>query len=125
MAKARTGKARSGGGLTSNKLVRPSVKAGPPRSNKVSIAATDALGQQLAYKRPNLIKGTMPQVPMGNAVAAQTVCGPGGSRTVSNPVINKRMALSLKAKAMATQARRIEAREQSLDRRPPRRLCEE
>jgi hypothetical protein len=82
MNKPRSGKARSGGGITSNQLRRVCVKAGPPHTNKVSVAATDALGQQLAYKRPDLIKGTMPKVPMGNAVAAQTVCGPGGSRTI-------------------------------------------
>jgi hypothetical protein len=72
----------TGGGIQSNKNVRPNVRVGPPRSNKVSVAATDAMGESLAYKRPDLYKGTMPQVPSGNAVAASTVCGPGGSRTV-------------------------------------------
>jgi hypothetical protein len=82
MSKSRTAKARSGGGLTSNKLVHPKVRVGPPRSDVMSPSATDMLGQQTSFKKPPLQKGTMPQVRSGNDVAEATVCGPGGSRTV-------------------------------------------
>jgi hypothetical protein len=76
------GKARSGGGATSNKLRQVPVRTGPPRTDKVSVAATGMLGQSINFQRPELIKGTAPQVPSGNDVAASTVCGPGGSRTI-------------------------------------------
>jgi len=72
----------SGGGITSNKLVRPGVKAGPPRTNVISPGAVSRMGILVGpgSKVGPLIKGTAPQVPMGNAVAAATKCGPGGSR---------------------------------------------
>ena len=75
-------KAKSGGGIRGNKNVRVNVKAGPPRSNKYDPGVIDMQGQSLAFARPPLVKGTMPQVPSGNAVAASTQCGPGGSRTI-------------------------------------------
>jgi hypothetical protein len=84
----------SGGGITSNKLVRPGVKAGGPNTNKVNERGVFQLGtMQGDALRPSgghtgqstalpLMKGTASQVPSGNQVAAQTVAGPGGSRTV-------------------------------------------
>ena len=75
---------RSGGGLTSNKLVRPPVKTGAPSSNKVSPGGVDQLGQKMAVRTAfePLYVGKGAQIPLGNAVAASTVCGPGGSRTI-------------------------------------------
>jgi hypothetical protein len=76
-------KAKSGGGLTSNKLVRPSVKVGQRTTGVVSVAATDMQGQAIAFARPDLIKRqAQAAIPLGNAVAASTQCGVGGSRTV-------------------------------------------
>jgi hypothetical protein len=72
-------KARSGGGITSRVNRKVAQNVGPARTNIVSVAATDMLGQSLAFKRPDLIKGTAPQVPMGNAVA--TNIGKGGPGT--------------------------------------------
>ena len=82
MAKARSGKARSGGGLTVNKLRQVGVKAGPARTDVVSVEAVSGLGTRTAFPKPDLIKRTAPQVRSGNDVAASTVCGPGGSRTI-------------------------------------------
>jgi hypothetical protein len=83
MAKARSGKARSGGGLTSNKLVRPKIKAGPPRTNVISPSAVADIGASIGYKRLPLIKGTAPQVPMGNDLATNVGRGaPGAGRTI-------------------------------------------
>ena len=71
----------SGGG--SNKLVRPSIKSGPPRTNIVSPASVDQLGQAVAFKKDPLPIRTAPQVPMGNAVATNVGKGsPGAGRTV-------------------------------------------
>jgi hypothetical protein len=40
------------------------------------------LGQQLGFKRPDLIKGTMPQVPLGNQLSTNVgKGGPGTGRT--------------------------------------------
>jgi hypothetical protein len=84
----------SGGGITSNKLVRPGVRTGPASTNKIDPRGVSQYG----YSTGSLMTGpggftsknsalpvnagTAPQVPMGNAVAASTVCGVGGSRTV-------------------------------------------
>jgi hypothetical protein len=72
----------SGGGIRSNKNVKVSVKAGPARTNIVSPASADQLGQSLAFKRDALPKGTAPQVAMGNATALTAGQGPGAGRTV-------------------------------------------
>jgi hypothetical protein len=75
----------SGGGLTSNKLVRPGVVAGPPRTNKVNPGGADQLGQHMTKQSAAtpLYGGTMPQVPSGNAVAKNVGAGgPGKGRTV-------------------------------------------
>jgi hypothetical protein len=84
----------SGGGITSNKLVHPNVKTGPASSNKMDprgvsqygYAPGSTLNRDSSYTTKNsglpVNAGTMSQVPSGNAVAAATVAGPGGSRTV-------------------------------------------
>jgi hypothetical protein len=82
MAKARSGKAKSGGGYSSNKRREVGVRTGPPRTDVVSVEAVSELGARTAFPKPGLIKGTVPQVRSGNDVAESTVCGPGGSRTV-------------------------------------------
>jgi len=70
----------SGGG--SNKLVRPSIKSGPPRTNVVSPASAGQLGQAVSFKKDPLPIRTAPQVPMGNAVALNVGKGsPGAGRT--------------------------------------------
>jgi hypothetical protein len=88
------GKIVSGGGISSNKLVRVGVRTGPANTNKISPRGVSQLG----YATGSMMKGpgsfssknsALPinagvasQVPSGNAVAASTVCGVGGSRTV-------------------------------------------
>ena len=42
------GPARSGGGITSNKLVRPAVRGGPPNTRAVSPAAVGKIGLGMA-----------------------------------------------------------------------------
>jgi hypothetical protein len=75
-------KAKSGGGYSSNKRREVPVRTGPPRTDVVSVEAVSELGARTAFPKPDLIKGTAPQVRSGNDVAASTVCGPGGSRTI-------------------------------------------
>jgi hypothetical protein len=78
------GKARSGGGITSNKLVHPKVRAGSRRVNAISPSAVDMIGQQTSFKKPDLIKSTPKDfVPMGNDLATNIGNGgPGTGRTV-------------------------------------------
>jgi hypothetical protein len=72
----------SGGGIQSNKLVKPNIKSGPPRTNVVSPGSADQLGQAVAFKKDPLPIRTAPQVPMGNAVALNVGKGaPGAGRT--------------------------------------------
>jgi hypothetical protein len=72
----------SGGGIQSNKLARPGIKSGPPRTNVVSPASADQIGQTVAFKKDPLPIRTAPQVPMGNAVALNVGKGsPGAGRT--------------------------------------------
>jgi hypothetical protein len=78
-------KAKSGGGISSNKLVNPGVKSGSPTANKINPGGAAQLGSSTIQNPTPLVKGTMNQVPLGNAVAPSTVCGPGGSRSVSKP----------------------------------------
>jgi hypothetical protein len=78
-------KPRSGGGLTSNKLVRPSVRTGPPNSRVVNPGGADQLGQHMtkASAATPLYGGTFSQVPSGNAVAKNVgKGGPGAGRTI-------------------------------------------
>ena len=65
-------KAKSGGGITSNKNVRPPMKTGSPRANKISPGAADRIGQQVVMttsQGTKLVQGTAPQAPLGNALA--------------------------------------------------------
>jgi len=85
---------KSGGGYTSNQVVRPGVRSGPPNTNLISprgvsqygYAPGSTLKKDGSYTTQNsalpVNQGTARQVPSGNAVAASTVAGPGGSRTV-------------------------------------------
>jgi hypothetical protein len=84
----------SGGGITMNKNVKGNVRAGPASTNKVSPAGVSQLGYATGDKlkgegshtgintAQKVFQGTAPQVRSGNDVAASTVAGPGGSRTV-------------------------------------------
>jgi hypothetical protein len=84
----------SGGGLSSNKLVRPGVKTGPASTNKISPRGVSQYGYSTGSKLARagsftaensalpVNAGTMPQVPMGNAVALNVgKGGPGTGRT--------------------------------------------
>jgi hypothetical protein len=85
----------SGGGLTSNKLVRPGVKPGPASTNKISPRGVSQFGYATgaeieragSYGTRNTAlpvnAGTMSQVPLGNAVALNVKGGgPGAGREV-------------------------------------------
>ena len=78
-------KAKSGGGISSNKLVNVGVKSGAATANKMSPGGAAQLGSATIQNPTQLKEGTMKQVELGNAVAPSTTCGPGGSRTVSKP----------------------------------------
>jgi hypothetical protein len=72
-------KAKSGGGITSNKLVRPSVRTGQPNKG-TSPAAADYLGQATAFKKESV--GAIPAYnssKLGNEVALNV--GKGGVGT--------------------------------------------
>jgi hypothetical protein len=76
-------KARSGGGATMNKNRSVGVKAGPPSTNKISPKGVSQIGTTVVREAVEKVNvDTMPQVKSGNAVAASTVAGPGGSRTI-------------------------------------------
>ncbi len=76
-------KARSGGGLTSNKLVRPSVKAVPASTSKVSPAGVAQLGRPTAFKKDAMVQGRAGQVPLGNQLVTNVgKGGPGTGRQV-------------------------------------------
>jgi hypothetical protein len=92
MAKRSSGN-RPGGGPGSRVVVEPRVYY-PGKSTVVSPAGVSQIGSSLGDKAtnrskllPNAVepvrKGeAVHPVPMGNAVSAATVCGPGGSRQV-------------------------------------------
>jgi hypothetical protein len=88
-------KINSGGGLTSNKLVRPNVRTGPASTNKIDprgvsqygYATGSTLKQAGSFTGKNsalpVNAGTTTQVPMGNAVARNVGAGgPGAGRTI-------------------------------------------
>jgi hypothetical protein len=84
----------SGGGLTSNKLVRPGVKAGPANTNVVSPRGTSQLGASQSGKMRqgahtaintslNVFERKAAEQPLGNAVALNVgKGGPGTGRTI-------------------------------------------
>jgi hypothetical protein len=72
-------KAKSGGGITSNKLVRPEVRTGQPYKG-TSPAAADYLGQATAFKKENVGAGpAYTGSKLGNEVALNV--GKGGVGT--------------------------------------------
>src|SRR5262245_27775627 len=83
-------KTHSGGGRTP---VGVGVRAGPATTNKMNVGGASQIGQAMggqmrgdSHTSKNsalpMAAGRAAQVPMGNAVAASTKCGPGGSRTI-------------------------------------------
>jgi hypothetical protein len=83
MTKSRTSKARSGGGITSNKLVHPKMRGGKRTLDAVSPSAVADLGAAVGYKRTPLVKSTPKDfVPLGNDLA--TNVGRGGPGTGRN-----------------------------------------
>jgi len=90
-----SGPARSGGGATSNKLVKPTVRGGPSSTKIVSVSAAGSIGRAkgdhvgtsggktVARPKDPLIQGTRSQVPSGNAVALNVgKGGPGAGRVL-------------------------------------------
>jgi hypothetical protein len=88
-------KSTSGGGISSNKLVCVGVKGGSRTTQVVSPRGVSQLGIAQGGKlrregsftgintANNVFEGNKPAATqMGNAVAASTVCGVGGSRTI-------------------------------------------
>jgi hypothetical protein len=83
----------AGGGIRSNKVVRPATRPGMAAKG-VNPGHAAQLGRALgnkgtdSAKRLNPVEPKFTQSPvsnavrLGNEVAASTVCGPGGSRTV-------------------------------------------
>jgi hypothetical protein len=76
-------KATSGGGITSNKLVRPSVRTGSP-SKASSPAAAAQIGASTFFKKQQVESGRAgSNVRLGNEVALNVgKGGPGTGRTV-------------------------------------------
>jgi hypothetical protein len=78
-------KSRSGGGITSNKNVRPPIKGGSPKTNVVSPGVVSRIGaHEVLTKKPEpLTRPAQAAVPLGNAVATNVGAGgPGTGRTV-------------------------------------------
>jgi hypothetical protein len=85
---------RSGGGIDTNKMKRVGTNYGSTRTNVVNPSGADQLGQAMPdrMRQGHHVAGNSAEqlfarsaqaaTPMGNQVAAQTVAGPGGSRTV-------------------------------------------
>src|SRR5262245_8847712 len=76
-------KAKSGGGITSNKFVQPSIRSGSPNKG-TSPGAADQLGQAVSFKREQVEMGrAYPGTKLGNEVALNVGAGgPGKGRTV-------------------------------------------
>jgi hypothetical protein len=76
-------KAKSGGGITSNKLVQPGIRTGSP-SRGSSPAAADQLGQSTAFKKDQCDTGRgYDGAKLGNEVALNVGSGgPGKGRDV-------------------------------------------
>jgi hypothetical protein len=83
MAKSRSGKATSGGGITSNKRREVGYRGGKRTLDAVSVQAVSELGARTAYPKSPLVKSTPnDRVALGNTLAASCPQGPGGGRTV-------------------------------------------
>ena len=75
--------ARSGGGITSNKLVQSPVRGGSPSADKINPGGAGQLGSMVIQNPTPLQAGTMHKVPLGNQVALNVgKGGPGTGRTV-------------------------------------------
>src|SRR5262249_52455918 len=76
-------RAKSGGGITSNKFVQPGIKTGQPNKG-TSPAAADQLGQSVSFKREQVEMGrAYPGTKLGNEVALNVGAGgPGKGREV-------------------------------------------
>jgi hypothetical protein len=77
-------KARSGGGITSNKLRQVPVRAGKRTLDAVSPSGVADLGASIGYKRVPLVKSTPKDfVPLGNSLTNNVgEGGPGTGRTI-------------------------------------------
>ncbi len=85
-------KAKSGGGANMNKVRSVGVRTGSPMAQRVSPGAVSQIGSKQGNhsmsgttQRPPqpLVTGSMPQVPLGNALAQNVgKGGPGAGRTV-------------------------------------------
>ncbi len=84
-------KSKVGGGPHSKNVVRKEVRTGSPRQQghpggvaqigaHVGSHATNK--GNTGYRGEPIFKGPANSVPLGNEVAAKTVCGPGGSRDI-------------------------------------------
>jgi hypothetical protein len=74
-------KAKSGGGIDSNKRREVGYKGGKRTLNAVSVESVSVIGARTAYPKPPLVKSTPNDfVPMGNTLAASCAQGPGGGR---------------------------------------------
>jgi hypothetical protein len=84
---------KAGGGINSRNVVRPGVRNGAParaQSPRGVSQYGSAMGNHATEGGGRTLKGgvetvpgrSMPSVKLGNEVAASTVSGPGGSRTV-------------------------------------------
>src|SRR5690348_6566882 len=80
----KSGKAKSGGGYTSNKRTEVKVRAGKRTLDAVSPSAVADLGAAIGYKRVPLVKSTPKDfVPLGNSLVNNVGAGgPGTGRTV-------------------------------------------
>ena len=85
-------RAKSGGGLTSNKLVRPSIRGGSPTANRVNVTAVSQLGAKIGNHSDKgtvkltpqpLVAAKMPAVALGNSLATNVgKGGPGAGRKI-------------------------------------------
>jgi hypothetical protein len=76
-------KAKSGGGIDSNKRREVGYRGGKRTLDAVSVQAVSELGARTAYPKGPLVKATPNDfVPLGNTLAASCPQGPGGGRTV-------------------------------------------
>jgi hypothetical protein len=76
-------KAKSGGGIDSNKRREVGYKGGKRTLNAISPSVVADLGAAVGYKRAPLVKATpQDRVALGNELAASCGQGPGGGRTV-------------------------------------------
>ena len=76
-------KAKSGGGIDTNKRREVGYRGGKRTLDAVSVQAVSELGARTAYPRTPLVKSTPNDfVELGNARAASCPQGPGGGRTI-------------------------------------------